>query len=109
MSRLVPRRTFLTAMGATVIAAGGLNASRGQTQQAAPWSAGTEAPKLKAPPDACDCHMHIYASRFLVAPSPSMPSISEPAAPPRSVPDQGIPRPVIGLYRRRQDGGGRRR
>jgi len=69
MSRLVPRRTFLTAMGATVIAAGGLNASRGQTQQAAPWSAGTEPPKLKAPPNACDCHMHIYDSRFPVAPN----------------------------------------
>ena len=25
-----------------------------------PNSAGTEAPKLKAPANACDCHMHIY-------------------------------------------------
>src|SRR6516164_6413242 len=56
-------------MGATVIAAGGLNASRGQTQQAVPLSAGTEPPKLKAPPNACDCHMHIYDSRFPVAPN----------------------------------------
>ena len=69
MSRLVPRRAFLTTMGATVIAAGGLNASRGQTQHAVPWSAGTEPPKLKAPPNACDCHMHIYDSRFPVAPN----------------------------------------
>ena len=69
MSCLVPRRAFLTAMGATVIAAGGLNASRGQTKQAVPWSAGTEPPKLKAPPNACDCHMHIYDSRFPVAPN----------------------------------------
>ena len=44
MSPLVPRRAFLTAMGATVIAAAGLNASKGQTQQAVPWSAGTEPP-----------------------------------------------------------------
>ena len=30
-----------------------------------PHSSGTEAPKLKAPANACDCHMHIYdAERF---------------------------------------------
>jgi predicted TIM-barrel fold metal-dependent hydrolase len=69
MSRSIPRRAFLTTMGATVIAASGLNASRGQTQQAVPWSAGAEPPKLKAPPNACDCHMHIYDSRFPVAPN----------------------------------------
>jgi D-galactarolactone isomerase len=67
MSRLVPRRALLTAMGATFIAAGGLNASNGQAQQAVPWSEGTEQPKLKAPPNTCDCHMHIYDSRFPVA------------------------------------------
>jgi D-galactarolactone isomerase len=33
--------------------------------QAVPNSAGTEAPKLKAPANACDCHMHIYdGARF---------------------------------------------
>jgi predicted TIM-barrel fold metal-dependent hydrolase len=32
---------------------------------AVPNSSGTAAPALKAPPDACDCHMHIYdAARF---------------------------------------------
>jgi D-galactarolactone isomerase len=32
---------------------------------AVPNSAGTERPKLQAPPGACDCHMHIYdAARF---------------------------------------------
>src|SRR3984885_8957817 len=69
MSGVIVRRGFLRAMGATVIVASGSNASKGQTQQAAPWSAGTEPPKLKAPPNACDCHMHIYDSRFPVAPS----------------------------------------
>jgi predicted TIM-barrel fold metal-dependent hydrolase len=67
-------------MGATIIAAGGLNAARGQTQQAAPWSAGTEPPKLKAPPNACDCHMHIYDSRFPVAPNAKL-------RPPNATPD----------------------
>ena len=34
-------------------------------QEAMPNSAGTEPPKLEAPPGACDCHMHIYdAARF---------------------------------------------
>ena len=51
------------------MAAGGLNASMGQAQQPVPWSSGTEPPKLKAPPNACDCHMHIYDSRFPVAPN----------------------------------------
>jgi D-galactarolactone isomerase len=69
MRRLVPRRAFLTAMGASVIAAGGLNASTAEAQQAVPWSAGTEPPKLEAPPNTCDCHMHIYDSRFPIAPT----------------------------------------
>ena len=69
MSAAIARRGFLRAMGATVVAAGGVSASRGQSQQAVPWSAGTESPKLKAPPNACDCHMHIYDSRFPVAPN----------------------------------------
>jgi D-galactarolactone isomerase len=69
MRHHVPRRAFLTAMGATVIAAGGLRASKAQAQQVVPWSTGTEQPKLKAPPNACDCHMHIYDSRFPVAPN----------------------------------------
>jgi len=34
-------------------------------QQMVPNSAGTDLPKLEAPPKACDCHMHIYdAARF---------------------------------------------
>ena len=69
MRRVIARRGFLGAMGATVIVASGSNASKGQTQQVVPWSSGTEPPKLKAPPNACDCHMHIYDSRFPVAPN----------------------------------------
>ena len=34
-------------------------------REAIPNSAGTEPPKLEAPPGACDCHMRIYdAARF---------------------------------------------
>ena len=69
MSDNIARRALLRAMGATVMAAGGFGASQGQTQEPAPWSSGTEQPELKAPPNACDCHMHIYDSRFPVAPN----------------------------------------
>ena len=36
--------------------------------QVVPFSAGTEQPKLKAPLDACDCHMHILSDRFPTRP-----------------------------------------
>ena len=32
-----------------------------------PFSAGTRAPKLAAPTGACDCHMHVYDTRFPTA------------------------------------------
>jgi|HubBroStandDraft_6_1064221.scaffolds.fasta_scaffold69283_4 D-galactarolactone isomerase len=58
----IGRRTFLTAAGAAALAASGLDAA--QAQQAVPNSTGTEPAKLKAPPNAADCHMHIYDPRF---------------------------------------------
>ena len=69
MSANIARRALLRAMGATAMAAGGFDLSLAQAQLPAPWSSGTEPPKLKAPPNACDCHMHIYDSRFPVAPN----------------------------------------
>jgi D-galactarolactone isomerase len=68
MSGAIARRGFLKAMGATVIVAGGFDATAGHAE-IVPWSTGTELPKLKPPPNACDCHMHIYNSRFPVAPT----------------------------------------
>jgi hypothetical protein len=70
MSENIPRRTLLKALGATAMAAGGFDASLGQAEQPAPFSSGTEPPKFKAPPNACDCHMHIYDSRFPSAATP---------------------------------------
>lgn len=32
-----------------------------------PWSSGTEMPRTKAPPNATDCHHHIYDARFPVS------------------------------------------
>lgn len=49
------RRTFLS--GSAALAASGMTA---HAQHSVPNSTGTEAPKLKAPANACDCHMHIY-------------------------------------------------
>ncbi len=34
---------------------------------AVPYSAGDEPPRLTAPENASDCHMHIYDSRFPIA------------------------------------------
>jgi D-galactarolactone isomerase len=59
------RRTFLTgAAVATLAAAGALNVHESRAQQIVPNSTGTEPAKLKAPANACDCHMHIYDPRF---------------------------------------------
>jgi predicted TIM-barrel fold metal-dependent hydrolase len=57
------RRTFLK--GAAAFTAGALAFDETRAQQAVPNSAGSERPKLAAPANACDCHMHIYdAARF---------------------------------------------
>jgi D-galactarolactone isomerase len=67
------RREFLkgTAGAAAVAAFAGLPARPGHAQ-AVPFSSGTEPPKLKAPANACDCHMHIYDARFPIAPSATL-------------------------------------
>jgi D-galactarolactone isomerase len=68
MDHVIGRRTFLTGAGvAALTATGALVPGRSGAQQsgAVPNSAGIEAPKLKAPALACDCHHHIYdAARF---------------------------------------------
>jgi len=60
------RRELLKAMsvGAAALAGGARNAAAQQVK----WSEGTEPPKLKAPPNACDCHHHIYDARYPVDP-----------------------------------------
>jgi hypothetical protein len=61
---LVDRRAVLKTMSA----AAAVSAVAGQPQRAAAqqvkWSAGTEAPKLRAPADAADCHHHIYDAKY---------------------------------------------
>jgi D-galactarolactone isomerase len=71
MAEGLSRRTFLHGVEASVLAVSGLAAgvARGET---VPWSSGEESPRLKAPPKACDCHMHIYDSRFPIAPTATL-------------------------------------
>ena len=69
------RRTFLGRTGLAVVSAGRVLQSRDtHAQVAVSNSVGTESPRLKAPPNACDCHMHIYdPARFRMVPSPRVP------------------------------------
>jgi predicted TIM-barrel fold metal-dependent hydrolase len=71
--RRVTRRTFLKGAGLLTVAAAGsvylpksLRAAA-SAEYRVPNSSGTEAPKLKAPANACDCHFHIYDPRFTPA------------------------------------------
>jgi D-galactarolactone isomerase len=69
------RRTFLERTGLAALSAGLVVRSRdAHAQIAVPNSAGTESPKLEAPANACDCHMHIYdPARFPMVPSQRVP------------------------------------
>jgi D-galactarolactone isomerase len=57
---------------ATGAATAGLAITRTASAQQVKWSAGTERPTLKAPPNATDCHHHIYDSRFPVDPTATL-------------------------------------
>ena len=66
------RRDLLKAMSA--VAVSGLLSMRARPAAAQPvkWSTGTEAPKLKAPANATDCHHHIYDARSPVDPKATL-------------------------------------
>ena len=69
----IDRRTFLRGAGLAALAAtAGIDIRDSRAQGQVPYSSGTEAPKLKAPANACDCHMHFYNSRYPVAPSATL-------------------------------------
>ena len=65
---MIARRTLLKGASFVAMSAAvsGISVRSSEAQQV-PYSSGTEAPKLQAPANACDCHMHIYDSRFPVA------------------------------------------
>jgi predicted TIM-barrel fold metal-dependent hydrolase len=66
----ITRRTFIKGAGLVAVAAAGRMSIPGRSAEAqsvehkVPHSSGTEAPKFKAPANACDCHLHIYDPRF---------------------------------------------
>src|SRR6266852_5973480 len=62
---MIGRRTLIknATMAAMAAATTGISA-RVSEAQTVPNSTGTEPAKLKAPANACDCHMHIYDPRF---------------------------------------------
>ena len=66
------RRELLQTMSLTVAA--GLLSSRARpaAAEAVKWSAGTEAPRLKAPANATDCHHHIYNAKYPVDPTATL-------------------------------------
>jgi predicted TIM-barrel fold metal-dependent hydrolase len=69
---MLARREFIkhASMLAVTATASGFAVRRSHAQ-AVPNSVGTEPPKLKAPPNAADCHMHIYdPARFPMPPNP---------------------------------------
>ena len=57
---------------------GGMTAELDRRHGTVPYSRGSRLPRLKAPADACDCHMHIFDPRF--EPSPHWKS-APPVAP----------------------------
>ena len=70
MTDWIGRRDFLKGSASAAVAAGVMGARGAQAQIQAPNSSGTAAAKLKAPANACDCHMHIYdPARFPMPPS----------------------------------------
>ena len=59
------RRDFMKAAGALAMtSAASTLGIRSAGAQQVPYSSGTEAPKLQAPANACDCHMHIYDAKI---------------------------------------------
>jgi D-galactarolactone isomerase len=66
----IGRRRFL--QGAAAVAAiRALPIEPGRAQEAVPNSAGTQSPQLKAPANACDCHMHAFDPERFPPPHPA--------------------------------------
>src|SRR5499427_10148595 len=63
------RREVLKVFSAAALAAA---TPRSAAAQSVKWSTGTEAPKLKAPANATDCHHHIYNARYPVDPKATL-------------------------------------
>jgi len=63
------RREVLKVVSTAVLVAAH---ARPAAAQGVKWSAGTEAPKLKAPANATDCHHHVYNAKYPVDPTATL-------------------------------------
>jgi len=63
------RRDCLKTLSGVVVA-GAVGVRMDQT--AVKWSAGTERPSLQAPPNATDCHHHVYDAKYPIAPTATL-------------------------------------
>jgi hypothetical protein len=79
------RRRELLAGAAAVLVAG---RDEEPDARAAPWSSGSETPRLKAPPGTTDCHHYVYDHRY--------PAFSDTI----KRPDDATPHDYRGLMRR---------
>ncbi|MFL6451228.1 MAG: amidohydrolase family protein [Bryobacteraceae bacterium] len=94
--RSVPtRRSLLRGISGLAIGGGFTAQERARSAEPVqvPWSAGTEQPKLNAPPHATDCHHHIYDARFPTDPK----AVLKPA--PATVADYRLFQKRIGTTR----------
>jgi predicted TIM-barrel fold metal-dependent hydrolase len=71
----VSRRTFIGNAALATLSAGLASRAReAEAQEVVPNSLGSASPALKAPANACDCHIHIYdPARFPMVPSQRVP------------------------------------
>src|SRR5690242_21360392 len=65
---VLDRRAVLQTLSAAAVAGPVAARPHPAAAQQVKWSAGTEAPKLRAPAGAADCHHHIYDSKYPVDP-----------------------------------------
>ena len=99
----IERRTFLAGAGAAAAIAA-TSVGDAHAQHNVPNSSGTETPKLKAPPNAADCHMHIYDhARFPMPDSPRPPPTNATVA------EYRLLQKRIGTTRRRHRAAAQRR
>lgn len=69
MASPMTRREHLAALMAGAALGAGMRPASAQT---VPWSSGTERPTIAMPPDATDCHHHIYDARFPASPGATL-------------------------------------
>jgi D-galactarolactone isomerase len=95
MNAMMPDRRGLLRGALAVAAISVMSRSQAEAQQQTEvrWSVGTEPPKTKAPPNATDCHFHIYDSSFAIAPYATL------KPPPASVQDYQALQRRIGTTR----------